>query len=74
MNCAEFLRMLDAYLDDELEQPLRGEGEVHLAGCPDCCAEMTDWQTCLEWLRRSMPETAPPAEMWEEVCARIDEI
>ena len=53
MDCAEFIKLMSSYLDGELEEPLQAEGEDHLAGCPTCCAELVEWQTCLNWLRKS---------------------
>jgi anti-sigma factor RsiW len=36
MNCALALRMLDAYIDDELDVATAGEILEHLASCPGC--------------------------------------
>ncbi len=36
MNCALALRMLDAYIDDELDAATAGEILEHLASCPAC--------------------------------------
>jgi len=38
MDCAEFERSVDAYLDDEFEDRERAEAEVHLSGCRHCQA------------------------------------
>ena len=46
MAYAEFMKLMSLYLDGELEESLLAEGESHLTGCPDCRAEVVDWQTC----------------------------
>ncbi len=72
MNCAEFLDLFNPYLDHKLEERLRAEVEAHLADCPDCHCEAADWQTCLDWLRKTFPEQAPPAALWEKIQANLD--
>jgi anti-sigma factor RsiW len=72
MNCIEFLDLFNSYLDDKLEEQLRAEVEAHLADCPDCNGEAADWQTCLKWLRNTLPEQAPPAALWEKIKASMD--
>jgi anti-sigma factor RsiW len=37
MNCEEVGRLLDSYLDSELEINLRFQLEQHLSHCPSCC-------------------------------------
>ncbi len=71
MNCTEFLDFVNSYLDDELEEQSRAEVEAHLADCPDCCCEVADWRTCIDWLRQTFPEQAPPAELWEKIQATV---
>jgi anti-sigma factor RsiW len=36
MDCSEFERSVDAFVDDEFEPRERAEAEVHLAGCARC--------------------------------------
>jgi len=36
MDCAEFERSVDAFLDEEFEPRERAEAEIHLTGCPRC--------------------------------------
>jgi anti-sigma factor (TIGR02949 family) len=36
MNCDEVRRLLDAYVDGELDFTQQLDVETHLAGCPDC--------------------------------------
>ena len=72
MDCAQFMKLMSSYLDGELEEPLQAEGEDHLAGCPTCCAELVEWQTCLNWLRKSLPEQVPPPRLWDEMWTKIE--
>jgi anti-sigma factor RsiW len=72
MDCVEFIKLMSSYLDGELEEPLQAEGANHLAGCPDCCAELAEWQTCLDWLRKSLPEQVPPPRLWDEMRTKIE--
>jgi anti-sigma factor RsiW len=72
MDCVEFIKLMSSYLDGELEEPLQAEGANHLAGCPDCCAELVEWQTCLDWLRKSLPEQVPPPRLWDEMRTKIE--
>lgn len=72
MDCAEFMKLMSLYLDGELEEPLRIKGDSHLTGCPDCYAEVVDWQNCRDWLRKSLPEQTPPPRLWDEMWAKIE--
>ncbi|MCP4540253.1 MAG: hypothetical protein GY832_24200 [Chloroflexi bacterium] len=71
MNCTEYLNLINSYLDDELEEPLRSKVESHLASCPSCSDQVADCQTSLCRLRETFPEQTPPAELWEKVQARL---
>lgn len=69
MNCTECLDLINSYLDDELEEPLREEVESHLASCSSCSDQVADRQTSLRRLRETFPEQVPPAELWEKIQA-----
>src|SRR5438552_6719941 len=61
MNCALALRMLDAYLDDELDAVTATEMAGHLAACPACAAlhgQRVAMRTALR--AASLREVAPP--------------
>lgn len=72
MDCAEFMILMGSYLDDELEESLQAEGKSHLTCCPDCCAEVVDWQTCLNWLQKGLPEQSPPPRLWDQMWTKIE--
>jgi anti-sigma factor RsiW len=50
---------LSAYLDDELAPAARHEAEAHLAGCPDCRAELGDIAAARRTIRVLPVHVAP---------------
>ena len=61
MNCALALRMLDGYIDDELDAATAVEMTGHLAACPACAglhAQRVAIRTALR--AASLREVAPP--------------
>lgn len=71
MNCAEYQDLLNAYLDDRLEEPLRASVASHLSGCPDCSRKAADLRNSLTRLQETFPDQSPPAELWSKIQARI---
>ncbi len=67
MDCSEFIKMMNMYLDNDLEEIFQDGGKSHLAKCPDCCKEMAYWQACLDLLRKTFPEQVPPVKLWEKI-------
>ena len=61
MNCALALRMLDGYIDDELDAVTAAEMVGHLAACP-ACAELHGQRVAMRTALRaaSLREVAPP--------------
>jgi anti-sigma factor RsiW len=61
MNCALALRMLDAYVDDELDPATAAEMAAHLATCP-ACTEAVGQRVALRSAFRSpsLRHAAPP--------------
>jgi len=72
MNCAEDQDLINAYLDDELEEQLRTSLEPHLSGCPDCSHEAASLRASLHRLRETFPEQMPPAALWEKVQTKTE--
>jgi anti-sigma factor RsiW len=77
MDCAEFERSVDAFLDDEFEPRERAEADIHLAGCPRCealAAAQGRARTALRTaLRAAMGPAAPSGRAPEAVRLRITE-
>ena len=62
MNCALALRMLDAYVDDEIDAATAAEMAEHLASCPACAAPHGQRVAMRQALRAgSLRHAAPPA-------------
>jgi anti-sigma factor RsiW len=61
MDCAEFERSVDAFLDDEFEPRERAEAEVHLAGCPSCGALAAAQGKAHAALRAALRQAMGPA-------------
>jgi anti-sigma factor (TIGR02949 family) len=55
MRCDEVHPRLEAFVDDELAEPERGQLRDHLADCPDCGPEAA----ALERLRQGIRQAAP---------------
>src|SRR5215469_537584 len=51
-DCNEMGLRLGALVDDELERPARQQLESHLAGCGTCLAQVADYTTLGEELRK----------------------
>src|SRR5512138_3733701 len=62
MDCSEFERSVDAYLDGEFEVRDHAEADAHLAECPRCRALADSRRRVLDALRAKLREAmAPPA-------------
>jgi anti-sigma factor RsiW len=61
MDCAEFERSVDAFVDDEFEPRERAEAEVHLAACARCQGLATAQVTLRTALRAALREAIGPA-------------
>jgi anti-sigma factor RsiW len=62
VNCARTGRLLDAWLDDELDARTRDEMAEHIAGCAECAARRAERTSLLHTLRTApVRHTAPHA-------------
>ena len=55
MNCDEVRRMLDAYLDGELDLTRQLDVETHLPGCPTCKDAAEDITKVCSLVRMNAP-------------------
>jgi anti-sigma factor RsiW len=62
MNCEHVQKVLDAYLDRELDASTHAELAQHLLGCPACAALQARRETLATALRR-LPRFEPPAQL-----------
>lgn len=80
MDCPEFERSVDAYLDDEFEPPERAEAEAHLAGCAACARLASSQRSARaalkEALRAAMGPTAragrAPAALRQRITVALE--
>jgi len=61
MDCAEFQRSVDAFVDEEFEPRERAEAEVHLSGCAACESLAATQRTVRAALRTALREAMGPA-------------
>lgn len=68
MRCNQAAPYLSAYLDGELDTPLRDSVAAHLSGC-DACRERLDRLARVDSLLASMPTSAPAPDLLDRVLA-----
>jgi mycothiol system anti-sigma-R factor len=73
MNCDEVRRLLDAYLDGELDSALRPQMQKHLSDCPDCQREADGMNSFVSLVRTHMPQYKAPAELKARIRASLRE-
>jgi anti-sigma factor RsiW len=69
MRCRENLRLQD-FLDDELSPGEVTAFRAHLAGCPDCAAEVASFRSLIATLDRA-PLLAPRPELTGRILERV---
>jgi anti-sigma factor RsiW len=62
VTCHEVGRLLDAYVDNELEPSLSAELQEHVAGCPTCSRRVADRESLGQLIRR-IPYYPAPAHL-----------
>jgi hypothetical protein len=76
MDCKDIRELLTAYLDGEVTLEEKAYIETHLAGCPDCHAELealSATQNNLRGALKSMAEEALPSpQTWEKIKGRLE--
>ncbi len=74
MNCAEFKKNFDLYVDDELVVTVRDAAAMHIASCPACEEAVTRFQQNRCMLTTAVAELAAAVDvsgMWERVEAAL---
>jgi anti-sigma factor RsiW len=71
MNCEEAGRLLDPYLDGELEVNPRRELEQHLSRCPSCCCLAQQGQESRFFFRASARTYKAPPQLRTKVLAAV---
>lgn len=67
MSCARTHRLLDAWLDAELDPATRAEMAAHFAACPGCTALKSQREQLRETIREASPRYAMPATLPADV-------
>ena len=73
MDCDEVSRLLDAYLDGELDGTARPEVQKHLDSCPDCRKEADRIAGFSSLVRATLPMYKAPAELKARIRASLRE-
>jgi mycothiol system anti-sigma-R factor len=59
ISCAEAVRRLWEYLDDELAEPERAQVEEHLSVCRRCCGEVEFAEELRKFLQAAASDELP---------------
>jgi hypothetical protein len=77
MNCAEFEKHFDFYIDDLLAPALMREARDHLTACPTCEKSVTRFQQTRVLLSTAVAEVASAVDvsgLWKSVESRLGEL
>jgi mycothiol system anti-sigma-R factor len=72
MRCDRVVKELSAFLDGELPAAATAELRAHLDGCSRCRADLESLRRVAEGVK-ALPRAPAPAELREQVMARIEE-
>ena len=61
VNCREVGKVLQSYLDGDLDEDFAGKIAAHLEACKDCGLEFETYHQIKSSLARRMPEVDPAA-------------
>ena len=65
MTCHNYKDLLMGYLDDELSDEQRNRFEKHLAGCPECAAELEEFRK-LKAITDEVTLVEPEDRIWQD--------
>lgn len=72
MDCSEFEKFAEAYVDGEFDERYEVEIEAHLAHCPDCLARVDDLRVIRRLVRDSAPDIQAPTRLRAAVSKALD--
>lgn len=72
MNCHEYEADLGDYVDRSIPAARAGALDVHLAGCAQCRALVTDFRT-LQTVAGSLERRTPPEQVWTRIATAINQ-
>ena len=65
MTCDDYKALLMGYLDDELDDEQKNSVQQHLASCPQCTAELEEFQK-LKQITDQVTLTEPEDRIWQQ--------
>ena len=71
MNCESADRLIDGFMQDELNQRDRNQLEEHLARCPRCASELRKYPALEREVRRALAASVRPLYLSADVSSRI---
>jgi len=60
LTCKEFLKELNDYLDETVDQELRRHIEAHITQCPNCFVILDTTKKTIQVYKGVQPQTLPP--------------
>ena len=60
LTCKEFLKELNDYLDETVDQELRRHIEAHITQCPNCFVILDTTKKTIQVYKSVQPQTLPP--------------
>ena len=71
MNCSRAQKMLDAWIDQELDEQTASTLSVHIAGCPACATLRGERENVRDLVRELAPRYAAPPGLKQEVLRNL---
>ena len=71
MNCTRTQKMLDAWIDQELDEQTASALSLHIAGCPACATLRSDRENAREVVRELAPRYLAPPRFKQEVLRNL---
>lgn len=75
MNCEEFKKNIDSYIDQELSKKESNAFEQHLKNCERCKLELMSYEKCKRLIQKFFKDKNPPPTIRKKVfekCGCID--
>ena len=70
MTCHDYKDLMMGYLDNELSEEQRNRFEEHLAGCPECAAELKEFRK-LKAMTDEVTLVEPEDRIWQDYWSGI---
>lgn len=67
MNCEEFNKVIDTYLDNELNENQLREFEKHFQSCQRCRMELMSFEKCKRLMQKIFAEENPPVGIRKKI-------